>query len=121
MANDTTTTEEPREAAGAPVLRTGKTPGRANLLPPWKPGQSGNPKGRPPTRRLFEEAFSRAVADNAEAIAAVLVRGAIEGDARMMTALLDRLVPRVTRHELEGEAAPSRVVLEFEPPAPRPS
>lgn len=24
-----------------------KTPREANLKPPWKPGQSGNPKGRP--------------------------------------------------------------------------
>lgn len=34
----------------------------------------------------------------------------------MMAALLDRLLPRVTRHELEADAAPSRIVLYFEKP-----
>ena len=44
------------------------------------------------------------------------MRRAIEGDGRMMAALLDRLVPRVTRHEVDAEGAPARMVIEFAKP-----
>jgi hypothetical protein len=38
-----------KEVAGAstPEKTAGKHPGSKNLMPPWKPGQSGSPKGRP--------------------------------------------------------------------------
>ena len=99
------------------VVLTGRAPGgRGNLRPPWRPGESGNPKGRPSNRKLFEEALGRAVVEHAEAIVEALVRRAIEGDGRMMTALLDRLVPRVTRHEVDADGAPSRMVIEFAKP-----
>ena len=111
MANDATTTTDP-----VPVVRTGQTTGRANLRPPWRPGESGNPAGRPSNRKLFEEALGRAVVEHAEAIVEALVRRAIEGDGRMMAALLDRLVPRVTRHEVDAEGAPARMVIEFAKP-----
>ena len=99
------------------VVLTGRAPGgRGNLRPPWRPGESGNPKGRPSNRKLFEEALGRAVVEHAEAIVEALVRRAIEGDGRMMTALLDRLVPRVTRHEVDADGAPARMVIEFAKP-----
>jgi len=100
----------------APVLSTDVAPGRRNLRPAWKPGQSGNPKGRAPYRRLFEEALARAVTENAEALAATLVKMAVGGDPRMMAILLDRLVPRITRHELDAAGAPTKIVLTFEKP-----
>ncbi len=112
MPNDTTTTDP------VPVVHTGQTTGRANLRPPWPKGVSGNPKGRPSHRKLFEEALARAVVEHAEAIAAALVQRALEGDARMMAALLDRLVPRITRHELDAAEAPTKIVLEFQKPKP---
>ncbi len=99
------------------VVLTGRAPGgRGNLRPPWRPGESGNPAGRPSNRKLFEEALGRAVVEHAEAIVEALVRRAIEGDGRMMAALLDRLVPRVTRHEVDAEGAPARMVIEFAKP-----
>ena len=99
------------------VVLTGRAPGgRGNLRPPWRKGESGNPKGRPSNRKLFEEALGRAVVEHAEAIVEALVRRAIEGDGRMMAALLDRLVPRVTRHEVDADGAPSRMVIEFAKP-----
>ena len=36
----------------------GETPPASNLRPPWKPGQSGNPAGRPPEARVTR-LFSR--------------------------------------------------------------
>ena len=105
-------------AGGSLVLTDGTARRLANLRPPWRPGESGNPKGRPSNRKLFEEALGRAVVEHAEAIVEALVRRAIEGDARMVTALLDRLVPRITRHELDAAEAPTKIVLEFQKPKP---
>ena len=121
--DDTGTTgpTEALQAGAAPVRFTGRARGRANLRPPWKPGQSGNPKGRPSHRRLFEEALARAVTERAEEIVEALVSRAIAGDVGMMRALLDRLVPRIDRHELETANAPSRIVLTFEKPEANPS
>ena len=104
------------ETAEPPVLSNAVSPGRRNLRPPWKPGQSGNPKGRPPYRRLFEEAFARGVTENAEAIVEALVKKALAGDAGMMRPLLERVLPRLERHEIDAGAAPSRMVIEFAQP-----
>ena len=103
-------------AGGSLVLTDGTARRLANLRPPWRPGESGNPAGRPSNRKLFEEALGRAVVEHAEAIVEALVRRAIEGDGRMMTALLDRLVPLVTRHEVDADGAPARMVIEFAKP-----
>ena len=86
------TTTENVEAL-APVLSTDVAPGRRNLRPPWKPGESGNPKGRTPHRRLFEEALGRAVTAHAEELVEALVSRAIAGDVGMMRALLKGRLP----------------------------
>jgi hypothetical protein len=109
MASETTT----EKAEAPPVVRTDGAPWRRNLRQPWRPGQSGNPKGRPSHRRLFEEALARAVTEKADAIVAALVNRALEGDARMMAALLDRLVPRINRHELDAASAPTKLVISW--------
>jgi len=49
-----TPTEQPTEVVNAalvPLVAVGAKHRRSieNLLPPWQPGQSGNPKGRPPS------------------------------------------------------------------------
>lgn len=111
MVESTTTTETAR-----PVLSTADAPGRRNLRPPWQKGVSGNPSGRRPYRRLFEETLARAVEENAEALVAKLVQMAMDGDARMMAVLVDRLVPKIQRHEIDGAEAPAKLVIEFAKP-----
>lgn len=98
----------------ATVVPTAPAPSRTRgLRPPWKPGQSGNPKGKTSHRTIFEQALARAVTRNADEIVEALVRRAVDGNARMMTALLDRLVAKITRHEFDGDASPAKMVIEF--------
>lgn len=79
-----------------------------NLRPPWKPGQSGNPKGRPPginlTARLREilsrEADvpegspSKTVAD---LVVEELVAAAARGDIKALSMLFDRVDGKVAQ------------------------
>lgn len=106
------------DVTAPPVRNSGVSPGRRNLRPPWQPGQSGNPKGRPSQRRIFEEALGSAVIENTPALVKKILEMALQGDARMMAVLLDRLVPRIARHELEATDAPTRITFTWATDAP---
>jgi hypothetical protein len=78
-------------------------PNSQNLRPPWKKGQSGNPKGRP---RLpdIRNAIARVLADDAsgqtaldEVLMALCAR-AKQGDVRAAEFLLDRAYGKATQH-----------------------
>jgi hypothetical protein len=99
-----------------PVKSTGRIRGRVENLKPWRKGVSGNPKGRPSHRSIFEAALGSRIVKSVDELVEVLVARALEGDARMMVALLDRLVPRIDRHEIDAESAPTKIVLEFARP-----
>tara|TARA_R110000822_G_scaffold307176_1_gene433998 strand:+ start:12354 stop:12794 length:441 start_codon:yes stop_codon:yes gene_type:complete len=77
-----------------------KTTKPRGLGKPWKPGQSGNPGGRPPGTGLSGE-LRRAIADRAPAIVQSLIKQAEGGDVQAARALLDRIVP-----PLKASAAP---------------
>lgn len=90
----------------------------------FKPGQSGNPKGRPPKRPLTEiaEQFldkntlgGEAIPDGmtvAEAVVMGWFRKAIQGDPQARRDLLDRLEGAITpkgEPELEGDPGSAAV------------
>ena len=73
--------------------------GRAENLSPWKPGQSGNPGGRPKKRSISEE-LERLLAEEAPnsggrlwavVIAEALLRKARKGDVRAIAELANRI------------------------------
>ncbi|MEF8718237.1 MAG: DUF5681 domain-containing protein [Candidatus Accumulibacter necessarius] len=65
-----------------------------NLRPGWKPGQSGNPKGRPRgSRNRVTLVALAAMEEGADAIARKVVDMAKEGDMSAARLVLERLVP----------------------------
>ena len=79
-------------------------------LKPWKPGQSGNPGGRPKrdaiTEALREQLESQsedATGSVADAIAAVLVKRALGGGVRAIREIADRTEGR-PRQQIKVEA-----------------
>lgn len=84
------------------VLPPGAASARSlgNLKPPWKPGQSGNPKGRPKSKS-FKGALNKAI-DEAdgdksllELIAKSLINQALAGDVRAIKEIANRLDGKV--------------------------
>ncbi len=90
--------------AGAPLAQNsegnseaGKARRLANLRPPFKPGQSGNPGGRP-KRRLIDEALKELLLTQdskaAEAIARALVGKAKRGNLKAIQLTAERVQGR---------------------------
>lgn len=78
----------------------------------WKPGQSGNPAGRPKRRTLIEEIASvleeqieigGRVVTKQEALARVLVTEMLKGNPRALEAYLSRVAPQLKRIEVVGD------------------
>lgn len=67
--------------------------GKSNLRPGWKPGQSGNPKGRPPGVPDKRGRFRRAIQDKGEELVKVVLDAALAGDMAALKLCLDRLAP----------------------------
>lgn len=89
----------------------------------WKPGQSGNPKGRPRKKTLEEliyevldeEQPGTGGWDRHEALARVIVDMMLKRDGRIIKEYMARVWPQVQRHELSGEGGgPIEVVSESE-------
>ena len=75
---------------------------------PWKPGESGNPRGRPPGRGQSAQ-FREALASKLPAILESVVKAAIEGDMTAARLVLDRCLPALKPLEstIEGVALPT--------------
>ena len=71
-------------AKGEPAKQKKNTPRTA-----WKPGQSGNPKGRPPKGDTMTEALKEKV--DKEAVAEKLYAMAMEGDIAALKYIYDRV------------------------------
>ena len=72
---------------------------------PWKPGQSGNPKGRPPKNKTLTDALERALKkkdvkrgyddiSRKDAIAEILTQEALKGNLKAIDMILDRIEGR---------------------------
>ncbi len=60
----------------------------------WKPGESGNPKGRPKRKDLMDELCGILEKDSGwEKLAQALFDQAISGNAQIMRLILERLCP----------------------------
>lgn len=75
---------------------------------PWKPGESGNPRGRPPGRGQSAQ-FREALASKLPAILESVVKAAIEGDMTAARLVLDRCLPALKPLEstIEGMTLPT--------------
>ncbi len=64
------------------------------LRPPWKPGQSGNPEGRPKGSRNKATLAAEALLDGeAEALSRKAVELALDGDVTALRLCLERILP----------------------------
>jgi len=93
-------------ADGVPKNGKGHRYNTQNLRPPWKPGQSGNPKGAPKGIRLTDLLRSTVEANDFEigkALIRVAEKQALKGDHKFWTSIIERLdgkVPdRVAGHD----------------------
>lgn len=66
---------------------------KSNLRPGWKPGQSGNPAGRPKGVPDKRGRFRRAIQEKGDEIVKVIVQAALAGDTAAAKLCLDRLAP----------------------------
>lgn len=92
--------------------------GRADERTRFKKGQVGNPEGRNQYtyRRKFEAAFATAVERDTDALVSILLAMAKSGQMDALRMVVERLVPKIDRHELDAGAAPTKIVLEFAKP-----
>ena len=61
----------------------------------WQPGESGNPRGRPPGRPDKRLLATAAMLDEMRGIVAVLVGKALEGDTNAASIVLSKILPSV--------------------------
>lgn len=59
----------------------------------WQPGQSGNPKGRPPGSRNRKNVVAEEFAKDGSKVARVVMDAALEGDMQAASLVLQRLAP----------------------------
>jgi hypothetical protein len=76
------------------------TPQKNGLKPAWKPGQSGNPKGRPQgSRHRVSTAVENLIDGESEALTRKCIDMALNGDMGAMRLCIERLCPaRKDRH-----------------------
>ena len=71
-----------------------KSPRKNKLAPPWKPGQSGNPGGRPKgSRNRVSVACDELLDGEAETLTRKAIEMALGGDITAMRLCLERICP----------------------------
>jgi len=67
---------------------------KSGLRPPWQPGQSGNPRGKPKgARHRATQAVETLLDGEAEGLARKAVELALEGDTTALRLCLERIAP----------------------------
>ena len=87
----------------------------------FKPGQSGNPAGRPPGSRNKTTLLAQGLLDsNAEALIKKLIQMALEGDTAAMRLAIERILPPRKDLPLEQEGGLSIIIdMGEETPTPQ--
>ena len=86
---------------------------------PFKPGQSGNPNGRPKSKP-FKEAIQRALAEagddkaSLQAVATALVDKAMQGDVQAIEEIADRLDGKVPQGIIGGEEGDPAITVTWQ-------
>jgi len=121
-ANENKTSPENRRKTGEPNLARGEEHR-------WKPGQSGNPGGRPRTAKLSEACRAKLASpiagdpesrSYAEAIADRLAQLALKGDIRAAQELADRAEGRPSQMAPLTEYSGVKYIILDMPRPPRP-
>jgi Family of unknown function (DUF5681) len=107
----------PNSVTGNSEQKTGIARSLANLRP-WRPGQSGNPQGRP--KKLITEATREWLAKvdestgltNAQMVAKAQVEQAIKGETAAYNAVADRTEGKVIQ-PIAGDADGNPISIEF--------
>jgi len=100
------------EAAAQPDWMKEYTPTTARSATAWKPGMpSPNPSGRPKGIVDRRMKVTKALADDAPAVARVVIDAALEGDMQAANIVLSRVAPPI-------KAQAERVQFELSPDAP---
>ena len=82
---------------------TSTSKGRANLLPPWKPGQSGNPAGRPiAARQRLTDAFIKDLSEHYSRCGAEIITRVAEQDPVSYMNIVARFIPKETEITING-------------------
>ncbi len=118
--------EQPKEiiigdAVTNPTIKTGvKQRGNTNnLLPPWQPGQSGNPLGRPKkqdtitslVKDILDQVDGKTKKTYAQLVAEAMVKGALK-DPQILKELLNRCEGKV-REEIDMQTTGVSILYEL--------
>ena len=92
---------------------------QCGLMPPWKKGQSGNPKGSSKGRRLLTSAMEELIAeglngkDLSKALAKKAVAMALAGNFQFFNLLMERLDGKVAE---QMQAEVTHILVTYEKP-----
>jgi len=96
-------------------VATEKTGGKQRNLKPFRPGQSGNPDGRPKGSRNKATLAMEALLDGeAEAITRKAIEMAKEGDMTAIRLCLERILPTIKSRPIEIDLPPVKTAQDIQ-------